>query len=63
MSRIKGGINTTTIRVSEKYNYGFKREIDILLLLDLKVEDLVKSSFNNKEQTLIKFTFYEPGGI
>lgn len=43
MSRIRGGVNTTTIRISEKYNLGFKKEIDILVPLDPKVEDWVKS--------------------
>lgn len=43
MSRIRGGINTTTIRISEKYNCRFKKEIDILVPLDPKVGDWVKS--------------------
>jgi 2-oxoglutarate ferredoxin oxidoreductase subunit alpha len=51
MSRIRGGINTTTIRISDESRNGFKRDIDILIPLNEYVSQWVKNRIN--ENTLI----------
>ena len=51
MSRIRGGINTTTIRISDEIKNGFKKFADILIPLNEGVEIWCKDRIN--ENTII----------
>ena len=51
MSRIRGGINTTTIRISDSKKNGFKKFIDILIPLNEFVVDWIRNRIN--ENTVI----------
>ena len=48
MSRIRGGINTTTVRISDSEKNGFKRFIDILIPLNRFVVDWVRNRLSEK---------------